>query len=162
MVVSGRMLVLDQTVTDSFTDWVRDAEPRLRQALSAAYGSELGREATADALAYSWEHWDRVSGKANPLGYVYGVGRKKAHRMSLRRRPVFFDVLPQRLPEVEPLLPGAVAGLSEKQRIVVMLVYCFEWSLSEVAELLGVEKPTVQKHAERGLSRLRKTLGVEI
>ena len=103
-----------------------------------------------------------MSGKANPVGYVYGVGRKKAHRMTLRRRPVFFDVLPQRLPDVEPRLPAAVAGLSEKQRIVVMLVYCFEWSLSEVAELLGMEKPTVQKHVERGLARLRKTLGVEI
>ena len=60
--------------------------------------------------------------------------------MSLRRRPAFFDVLPQRLPDVEPQLPAAIARLSEKQRIVVMLVYCFDWSLSEVADLLGVEK----------------------
>jgi len=34
-----------------------DVEPRLRRALVAAYGSDRGREAAAEALAYAWEHW---------------------------------------------------------------------------------------------------------
>ena len=122
----------------------------------------MGEEAAADALAHAWENWDRISGKDNPLAYVYGVGRNKARRMTLWRRPMFVDMDQHRLPDVEPGLPRALARLSEKQRIVVMLVYCFEWTLSEVAELLGTEKGTVQKHAERGLARLRKTLGVDL
>ena len=152
----------DETVVDSFTEWVRDTEPRLRHALTASFGSQLGKEATADALAHAWDHWDRVSMKDNPLGYVYGVGRNKARRMVSRRRPVFLDVPQHRLPHVEPGLPAAVARLSDKQRIVVALVYGYEWTLSEVAELLGTAKTTVQNHAERGLARLRKNLGVDL
>ena len=162
MVVSDRTLVLDAAVAGPFTEWARDAEPRLSHALIASFGTQMGQEAAADALAYAWEHWDLVSGKDNPLAYVFVVGRNKARRMNLWRRPVFLDVDQQRLPDVEPGLPAAVAGLSEKQRIVVTLLYGYEWTLSEVAELLGTGRTTVQKHAERGLSRLRKTMGVEL
>lgn len=70
MVVSDRTLVLDGTVVDSFAEWARTAEPRLRHALTASFGSQLGKEATPDALSYAWENWERVSGKKNPLGYV--------------------------------------------------------------------------------------------
>ena len=43
-----------------FEVFVRDAERRLSFAFAAAYGPELGREATADSVAYAWEHWDRL------------------------------------------------------------------------------------------------------
>ena len=42
------------------------------------------------------------------------------------------------------------------------LIYGYGWTMSEVAELLGTAKTTVQKHAERGLAKLRTTLGVEL
>ena len=53
-----------------------------------------------------------------------------------------------------------MAGLSDRERIAVMLVNGFEWSLAEVAELLGVSKSTVQTHAERGMAKLRAGMGV--
>ncbi|GMQ86435.1 MAG: hypothetical protein BMS9Abin07_2014 [Acidimicrobiia bacterium] len=152
----------DETEVDSFTEWAKVAEPRLRHALTASFGSQAGKEATADALAHAWEHWDRISMKDNPIGYVYGVGRNKARRMLSRRRPVFLDVPQQQLPNVEPGLPDAIAGLPERQRVVVCLVYGYEWSLSEAAEMLGIAKTSAQNHAERGLARLRKELGVEL
>ena len=37
------------------------AEPSLRRALVARYGLDRGREATADALAWGFEHWDRLA-----------------------------------------------------------------------------------------------------
>ena len=43
-------MLKDETTTGQFTDFVSVVEPRLRRALSAAFGSELGREATAEAL----------------------------------------------------------------------------------------------------------------
>ena len=66
------------------------------------------------------------------------------------------------MPWVEPGLPDALARLPERQRVVVYLVFGHEWSMSEVAALLGVEKATVQKHVERGMAKLRRRLGVEL
>ena len=146
--------------TSSFTEWATQAEPRIRQSLTAAFGVQVGKEATADALAVAWERWDRVSTMGNPIGYVYGIGRNKARRMKKFHRPNFVDVPTQLLPDVEPGLPAAVANLPEQQRITVTLLHGYGWTMTEVAELLGTKKTTVQNHAERGLARLRKELGV--
>lgn len=152
----------EEIAVESFTEWFRDAEPRIRHALTATFGFQVGMDVAADALSHAWEHWDLVRAKPNPMGYVYGVGRNKGRRVVGRRPPVFPDVPTQRIPHVEPGLPTAVAALSEKQRVVVTLVYAYEWTFSEVAELLGIAKTTVQSHGERGVRKLRRTLGVEL
>lgn len=46
---------------DEFEDWYEAVEPRVRAALVARYGPEVGREAAAAALAWAWEDWDQVS-----------------------------------------------------------------------------------------------------
>ena len=145
----------------TFESFVCATEPRLREALSAALGSDAGREATAEALAYAWEHWDRVGAMENPAGYLYLTGRRRGRRM-LQRRVALMPVDTDHTPWIEPGLPAALATLSEQQRVVVMLVHCFEWTLGEVAELLDLSKSTVQNHAERGLDRLRSRLGVNV
>jgi hypothetical protein len=43
-----------ETHFDAFRDFVADNEARLRQALSATLGTQVGREAAADALGYAW------------------------------------------------------------------------------------------------------------
>ena len=143
----------------TFESFVCTTEPRLRDALSATLGTDAGREATADALAYAWEHWDRVGAMENPAGYLYRVGRNRGRR-ALQHRVVLMPVATEHAPWIEPGLPAALASLSEQQRVVVMLVHCFEWTLGEVAGLLDLSKSTVQSHAERGLNRLRSRLGV--
>ena len=151
----------DRVKTDDFTEFFKTAEPRLRMALCSAFGIDVGQEASSEALAFAWEHWDRVRGTANPAGYLYGVGRNKA-RGSLRRRPAILPAVPPgSLPWIEPSLPTALARLSERQRTVVMLLYSFDWTMTEVAELLGMAKGTVQLHARRALVKLRRDLGVE-
>jgi DNA-directed RNA polymerase specialized sigma24 family protein len=42
-----------------------------------------------------------------------------------------------------------------------LLVHCFGWTLTEVAELLELSKNSVQTHVERGLERLRNDLGAD-
>ncbi len=54
-------MLADDTKPDSFTEFVSGFETKLRQSLTAAFGAERGLEGAADALAYGWEHWDRVS-----------------------------------------------------------------------------------------------------
>jgi RNA polymerase sigma factor (sigma-70 family) len=62
---------------------------------------------------------------------------------------------------VEPELSRAIAGLSEGQRIAVILVHAFGWTMREVAELTGTKVTTVQTHLERGLRKLRVALEVD-
>lgn len=151
-----------ESESTSFAEFFSIAEPRLRQALTAALGSDVARDAAAEALSYGWEHWGRVQSMANPIGYLFVVGRSRGRRMLRARRPVFESVDPQQMPWVEPALPDALSRLSARQRTVVVLLHCFGWSLSEVAELLDISRSTAQNHAERAMARLRTRLGVNL
>lgn len=149
------------TGRETFTRFVEDTGPRLTQALVASLGGEVGREMAAEALAYGWEHWDRVGGMENPAGYLYRVGRNRGRRI---RRPLLLPDPPPAYSEplVEPGLPAALAGLSNRQRASVMMVHGAGWTLSETAELLGVSPGSVYRHVERALDRLRKSLEVTV
>ena len=152
----------DRVIADDFTEFFRMAEPRLRVALCSTFGIDVGQEVSAEALAFAWEHWDRICQTANPMGYLYAVGRNKARDSSRRTPPVLPSVPPGGLPWIEPGLPAALTRLSERQRAVVMLLYCYEWTMPEVADMLGLAKGTVQLHSRRGLTKLRRALGVEL
>jgi RNA polymerase sigma-70 factor (ECF subfamily) len=143
---------------ESFTVFVKKIEPQLRHALVAVFGQEQGREATAEALAYGWEHWDRVEAMENPAGYLYRVGRSHKPNSAVS---IFVPVPTDRHPEVEPGLPAALVALSEKQRLAVVMVHAYEWSRDEVAAMLGISVSTLDTHLRRGLTKLRDGLGVE-
>lgn len=146
-------------VVTGFEAFFAEAEPRLRRALVARYGLERGREAAADALAWGFEHWDRLRAMDNPSGYLFRVGCSKARR---RRSRVLFDApTPPGDPEIEPALAAAIARLSASQRTAVVLVKGYGWELHEVAELTGASISTVNTHVRRGLEKLRSDLGVE-
>jgi DNA-directed RNA polymerase specialized sigma24 family protein len=143
---------------ESFTVFAREVEPRLRYALVAAVGQELGQEAACEALAYGWRHWDRIRDLKNPAGYLYRVGRRSVR---FDRRRVGFDPVDVgRLPDVEPGLPEAMRRLSERQRLAVFLAYGLGWTRREVADLLGISQNSVGAHLDRGLAKLRTALGV--
>lgn len=147
----------EQDSLRDFEAFVKEAEPRLSRALAAAYGFEDGRDATAEALAYAFEHWDRLQHIANLPGYLFRVGQTRGRR---RRQPVLFAVADTDDHSFEPGLPAALAGLTQRQRVAVVLVHGYGYTLREVAELTGIRQTTVQNHLNRGLARLRSTLGV--
>jgi len=139
-------------------------EPGLRRALVAAYGPDLGSDAAADALAWAWEHFERVEAMDNPGGYLWRVGQTSVRRAASRRRP-----WPG--PDAagaggdhayEPGLARALAGLSERQRAAVLLVHGYGYPLAEAAALLGCRVRTLRNHIDRGLAKIRTTLGVSI
>lgn len=154
-------MLRDETVVGQFSDFLSSSEPGLRRALTAAYGSEVGREATAEALAYAWEHWDRLRSLDNPAGYVFRVGQGKAKRMRHQPRVVGDIVDDTTEPWIEPRLASAMGKLTERQRVVVSLLHGFDWSMSEVAALIGISKASVQTHANRAMKTLKRELGVE-
>jgi RNA polymerase sigma-70 factor (ECF subfamily) len=141
-----------------FRAFALQVEPRLHGAFVAAYGHELGREATAEALAYAWEHFPEVESMANPVGYLYRVGQSRVRR---RKEPVVFVRSETAEHLVEPNLPAALAALPERQRMAVVLVHAEGWTLREAADFLSISIPTVQKHAERGMAKLRRALRVD-
>ncbi len=143
-----------------FRDFVDDAEPRLRRGLVAGFGIQSGEDATADAIAFAWEHWVRLREMDNPVGYLFRVGQTSGRRSI--RPPAMGMITPEAStqPTVEPGLPAAIASLSENQRICTLLVHGAGWTLSEVADLLSVHPGTIAKHVERGLDKLRNVLGV--
>ena len=143
-----------------FDTWARAARPRLTQALTAAFGPEVAADAVSETLTIAWEKWGELAGRDDPMAYAFGIARNRARHLTRRPTPVFPEVEPTRLPDVEPGLPAALAELSERQRTVVGLVHGYGWTLAEVAELLGLSKSSVQNHNERGLASLRAALGV--
>ncbi len=155
--------VTKRNPSNDFEQFVLDVEPRLRRALVAAHGPQVGREATVDALAWAWSHWGRIKPMINPVGYLYRVGRTKATeaRLSTATEPVHELPSTDRLPWVEPGLEPALWSLTEHQRVAVVLCHGFQWTHQEVAELLELSRSTVQNHVERGLAHLRRALEVD-
>jgi DNA-directed RNA polymerase specialized sigma24 family protein len=135
---------------------------RLRQLFVARYGLELGIEAWHDAVAYAWEHYETLALMANPDGYLYRVGQSSVRRQRRwRRRVVLPPVPPDRLPDVEPALPAALASLSPQQRLAVLLVHAHGWTHEEAATALEIDVSTLRNHLRRGLLKLRTKLGVD-
>jgi DNA-directed RNA polymerase specialized sigma24 family protein len=149
---------LDAGTRRDFEDFVLATQPRLSRALAAAYGFEDGRDATAEALAYAFEHWDELQRVGNLPGYLFRVGLTRGRPR--RRQRVLFAIPDGADHSFEPALPDALAALTQRQRIAVVLVHGYGCTLREVAELTGIKTTTVQNHLTRGLARLRAKLGV--
>lgn len=143
---------------EDFERFVLDVEPRLRRALVARYGREQGRDATAAALAWAWEHRSRLRSLTSPVAYLYRVGQSASRQ---RRSPLVVERPAASDPLVEPDLERVLGGLPERQRVVLLLVDGADWTHAEVAELLGIRRSTVEQHLERARQRVRRELKVE-
>jgi RNA polymerase sigma factor (sigma-70 family) len=146
-------------VVVTFEQFVTENGSRLRAGLVAAYGPEIGIEAASEALAYGWEHRDRVLLMVNPAGYLYRVGQTAARRS---RQPQGYLPAPNdnEMRDFEPRLVPALERLTEQQRVVVVLVHGYGWSQAEVAELLDVVPSTIHTTLRRALTNLQHDLEV--
>ena len=145
----------------TYEEFVRRDGVRLRAGLVAAYGPEVGADAAAEALAYGFEHWDRVGGMDNPAGYLYRVGQSEARR---HFRPTGYLPVAAApgLPEFEPALAPAMESLTEPQRVGIVLVHALGWTQREAAELLDVDVSTLRTHIARAMVKLRTALEVTV
>lgn len=137
------------------------ASPRLRSALVAYYGHERGSDAYSEALLYSWENQSKVLALTDPIPYLFRVGQSRTRR---RRLPLALPPPEQQspdfqIPRIEPGLHPALMQLTRQQRTAVVLIFGWQWSYSEVAQLLGISKGSVQRHADRGMAKLRYEMG---
>jgi RNA polymerase sigma-70 factor (ECF subfamily) len=147
-----------------FDDFVALAGPRLRGALVATFGPDVGADAAAEALAYGWQHWSRVSGMANPTGYLYRVGQtcgRRARQRANSRTGSVDRAVSAEMPWSEPGLVPALQQLSESQRVVVIMVHALGWAQTEVAEVLEISASSVRTHLARGMARLQRLMEVD-
>ena len=143
----------------TFEEFAGSIGVRLRAGLVAAFGPDAGIDAAAEALAYGWEHWERVGHMENPSGYLYRVGQTAARRA---RRPHGFlpEPPPTELPDFEPRLLPALEALSEAQRVCVVMVHAYGWGQTAVAQLLDISPSTVRTHLARAITHLQRELEV--
>ncbi len=149
-----------EAFTAEFAGFVGEVEPRLRRALIARWGGDLGRDAAADALIYAWRHWDKVKGMDNPAGYLYRVGVNSVTPQA--RIPVVVGLPNSEEPWVEPALEPSLKALSDNQRTAVILHHGFAWTYEEIAKMLDASVSTVRTHIDRGMAKLRVALEVRI
>lgn len=150
---------MDSVTLVSFDDFFRTFEPKLSRALAAGFGFEAGCDAAAEALGYAWQNWPRVSIMANPQGYLYRIAERSAMRSTRRRRDVFALQNQSEGAAFEPTLTPALSRLPLRQRQAVVLVAAYGLTHAEAAELLGVATSSIQNHVERGMTKLKHSLG---
>jgi RNA polymerase sigma-70 factor (ECF subfamily) len=141
-----------------FDDFVREVEPRLRRAFVGCRGVDGAHEATAEAMAYAWEHRTRVLAMENPAGYLYRVGQS---RTKARRRIGLPSPADLRLPEVEPALIPALLDLPDQQRTAIWLVHACGWTYAEAADAMEISRSAIGTHVSRALDALRRALEVD-
>ena len=134
--------------------------PRLQRALVAAYGPEDGADLYADVMLRAWADWDAIGTMANPAGYLWRVAQS-GHRRYRRwtRKPKFPSraiVERNELDDRDLLL--SLGGLSDNERVAVVMVHAHRATYQEVADLLDVPVTTVNNLVHRGLNRLRADL----
>jgi RNA polymerase sigma-70 factor (ECF subfamily) len=147
-----------------FEAFLEEHGDRLRRVLVARYGVDVGNDICADALAYAWQHWGRVSALDNAVGYLYRVAQSSSRK---HRRWSRTPKLPVEIsPTSESVHPGlldlglhtALAKLRPNQRACVVLVHVYDWTYQQTADALNMPVTSVRNHLHRGLAALKKTL----
>ena len=145
-----------------FEEFVRADGERLRRVMSSQYGVDIGCESTDSALAWAWEHWDRLRGMSNPAGYLYRVAQTRARRTIARGRPVTLPPEPTVGADSGASIDGdlavALLSLPDQQRLAVLMVHVYGWTPIEVGRITGTPAVTVRSHLRRGLRHLRTSL----
>lgn len=123
---------------------------------------DLAEEAAAEALARTYQHWERIRAYDNPAGWAYRVGFNWATSRLRRRRRLNIhaqvEVGQIDLPGFDPGLQAALIGLDVDQRAVVVMRYLLDLSQGEIGRLLGLPVGTVKSRLARGLARLREVV----
>ncbi len=145
---------------------VRETSPALVRTLTLIV---LDRESAADIAQDTFvqlcRHWAQVSRHPNPRAWVYRVALNRAadHRRVLARATRLVERLGHRLPEQqspdgwEPDLEfvGVLRGLPLRQRKATALRYLGDFSVPQIAEVMGISEGAVNSHLHRARLALK-------
>ncbi|QFZ18826.1 SigE family RNA polymerase sigma factor [Saccharothrix syringae] len=147
-----------------FAEYVARQRPALmRFATVLTCRTWLAEDLVSDVLGRAFEHWERISGMAEPNAYVrrmvvneYLSWRRRLTRTSPRAEvgPVVVSDGADERAERDAMI-RRLAGLPRKQRAAVVLRYYAGLSDKEIAAQLGCREPTVRSQVHRALNALR-------
>ena len=156
------------TEDQTFAEFVRHRAAALyRYAYVLSGDHHDADDLVQDALIRLRGHWPAVTRRDDPTGSVRTT-MTRLHVSAWRRRRR--ERLTAEVPDVavpDPRLDrvdaaadtarvrAALAQLPPKQRAVLVLRYYERLSDAEIAETMGVARPTVRSQAARGLDKLR-------
>jgi RNA polymerase sigma-70 factor (ECF subfamily) len=119
-----------------------------------------------DAYLKVWERWAHVRSLDDPTGYLYRTAmnlyRKRRRRAAVAIRHAIRPRPPRdQLDEVESRdeVLRALATLSPRQRMSLVLTDLLDYSSEEAARLMGVKATTVRVLASQGRAALRAGTG---
>jgi RNA polymerase sigma-70 factor (ECF subfamily) len=155
----------------TFEDLFQAEHQALFRALYLIVGNaQEAEELMQDAFLKVWERWDRVSRMDNPAGYLCRIAvngaRSRIRRLRLAARRTIAAATP---PTPDPFadvdlrdeLVRALAALSERQRMALVLNDLMDVPAEDSARLLRVKPPTVRSLASQARAALKVRLGEE-
>jgi DNA-directed RNA polymerase specialized sigma24 family protein len=145
----------------AFPRLVERTEPRLREALTALYGAERGREATMEALNWAFESVRRDGGPGGRYDDTITLRRlfaeAQARSFSLRAAPAFDDpAKPQT--GIDRRLAGLLSVMPRQDRVAILLTEGAGWAIEDVAALFSTSEPRILHRGERWLGMLREAV----
>ena len=164
--------VADDQDTDAFTALFEHFAPRVKAFLMKS-GAEhaMAEECAQDVMVTVWRKAAQFDpSRASVATWIYTIARNRRIDMLRRDRrpepedlnwgpeeePDQFDVLG--LQQESDQLAAAIAGLPEKQRIMIERAYFGDLSHSEIAEETGLPLGTIKSRIRLALERLRHSL----
>ena len=142
--------------------------PAWRRRLSLLTGDRTEAEDLAqEAMARTFERWDRVREMESPEGYVYRTALN-LHRKRLRRESVLSRLRLWERPrssdpaeEVEPRqeVLRLLSTLSREQREALVLTHWLGFTAEEAGRVLGIDAASVRGRVHRARTAIRAQRG---
>lgn len=146
----------------------RQAQRLVRSLTSIFLDRELAADAAQDAFVQLYKHWDEVIKAGEPDAWLYrvAVNRARDYRRALTRA----SRLLQRLVNAAPAESASVdwapraefmnilADLPTRQRVAAALYYDADFSIAEIARVMGISEGAVNSHLHRARVALRQNL----
>jgi RNA polymerase sigma-70 factor (sigma-E family) len=152
---------------DEFVEFAGAAAPRLRRAAFLLCGDwQLAEDLTQTALAKVFVSWRRIRRHDAAQAYATRtlINTYLADRRRKRPAEVLSANLPERpggeqAPELRLVILDALASLPPKARAIVVLRYCADLPVEQVAGIVGCSTGNVKSQTARALLKLRSQLG---
>ena len=161
---------MDDRQEQAFREFAATAIPALhRVALGATRDQHRADDLVQLTLEKMYVAWPRIGQTPTPLAYARKVLVRNLideQRRSWFRREVRVDVVPERPAyddrfgsvDATPGLVAALARLSQRQRLAVLLRHVEGLSVDQVADAMGISATNVKAATREGIAVLREQL----